>query len=140
MAIYPYTVEEDGGSYLIRFVDVPEALTSAREEKEIPSQALDCLATALAGYALQGRTWPEPRKSRRGARWLTLPALVTAKLELLVAMRKAKVSNSALAKSLGTDEKSVRRLLDLNHRSHIDQVEEALHKLGKRVEVRVQAA
>jgi antitoxin HicB len=69
-----------------------------------------------------------------------LPALITAKLELLLAMRKAKVSNSALAKSLGADEKSVRRLLDLNHRSHIDQVEEALHKLGKRVEVRVEAA
>jgi predicted RNase H-like HicB family nuclease len=65
MAIYPYTVEKDGRQYLIRFADVPEALTSARNEEEIPSQALDCLATALAGYALQGRPWPEPRKSRR---------------------------------------------------------------------------
>ncbi len=140
MATYPYTVEKDRGIYLIRFPDVPEALTSADTEEEICTQALDCLATALAGHALEGRPWPEPRKSRRGARWLTVPALITAKLELLLAMRQAKISNNALAKRLGSDEKSIRRLLDLNHRSHIDQVEAALQKLGKRMEVRVQAA
>lgn len=140
MATYPYTVAKDRGTYLIRFPDVPEALTSAAAAEEICAQALDCLATALAGYAIRAQPWPEPRKSRRGARWLTVPALIAAKLELLLAMRRAKVSNSALAKRLGTDEKSVRRLLDLNHRSHIDQVEAALHKLGKRVDVRVEAA
>jgi antitoxin HicB len=140
MATYPYTVARDRGTYLIRFPDVPEALTSVDSEEEICAQALDCLATALAGHAIQGRPWPEPRKSGRGARMLTVPALVTAKLELLLAMRRAKMSNSALAKRLGIDEKSVRRLLDLNHRSHIDQLEAALQKLGKRVEVRVEAA
>jgi hypothetical protein len=34
-------------------------------------------------------------------------------------------------------ENAIRRLLDLDHRSHIDQVDRALAALGKRLEVRV---
>jgi hypothetical protein len=37
-------------------------------------------------------------------------------------------------------EPSVGRLLDLDHRSHIDQIETALRSLGKRLEVTVQGA
>ena len=37
-------------------------------------------------------------------------------------------------------EPAVGRLLDLDHRSHIDQVEAALRCLGKRLEVTVRAA
>jgi cell division inhibitor SulA len=44
-----------------------------------------------------------------------------------------------LARRLGLQENGVRRLLDLDHRSHIDQVDRALAALGKRLEVRVLA-
>ena len=51
-----------------------------------------------------------------------------------------KMSNVALARRLGVTEAVVRRLLDLDHRSHIGQVEKALGILGRRLEVRVKAA
>ena len=52
-------------------------------------------------------------------------------------MLAASLSNSALARRLGMDEKAVRRLRDPLHRSHIGQIEAALRILGKRLEVRV---
>ena len=39
-----------------------------------------------------------------------------------------------------TTEGAVRRLIDLDHRSHIGQIETALHALGQRLTVATQAA
>src|SRR3546814_5497871 len=54
-----------------------------------------------------------------------LPPLVAAKLALYQAMREEGVTQVALARRIGRDQKEVRRLLDLDHRSHIGQVEDA---------------
>ena len=66
-----------------------------------------------------------------------LDCLVAAKLALYEAMRAQRITRSELARRLGLQENGVRRLLDLDHRSHIDQVDRALAALGKRLEVRV---
>ena len=55
-------------------------------------------------------------------------------------MRAQGVGNTALAARLGLTEGAVRRLIDLDHRSHIGQIETALHALGKRLMVATQAA
>jgi antitoxin HicB len=68
-----------------------------------------------------------------------LPPLVAAKLALYEAMRAEQISRSEFARRLGLQENAVRRLLDLDHRSHIDQLDRALAALGKRLEVRVLA-
>jgi antitoxin HicB len=51
-------------------------------------------------------------------------------------MRAQRITKTELARRLGA-ENAIRRLLDLDHRSHIDQVNRALAALGKRLEVRV---
>lgn len=138
MQRYGYIVEQDDdGSYLIRFPDVPEALTSADSKDVIEAEALSALVTALAGYALEGRAFPRPRKTDKG---IIIPALLVAKLELIATMAAAKMSNIELARRLGVDEKAVRRLTDFDHRSHIGQVEVALAALGRRLEVSIKAA
>ena len=71
---------------------------------------------------------------------MTLPPLVAAKLALYEAMREQNVSGEDLSARLGVAEAAVRRLLDLDHRSHIDQVEVALRCLGKRLELTVRDA
>ena len=55
-------------------------------------------------------------------------------------MRERGLSNAALARQLGSVEGAVRRLIDLDHRSHIGEVEIALHALGQRLVVVTQAA
>ena len=86
-----------------------------------------------------GATFPRPSPGR-GRPLVTLPALTAAKIALYRAMRARGLSNTTLAKQLGTAEGTVRRLLDLDHRSHIGQVEAALQALGQRLVVVTQAA
>ncbi len=50
------------------------------------------------------------------------------------------VGNTALAGRLGLSEGAVRRLIDLDHRSHIGQIETALQALGRQLTVATQAA
>ncbi|MCC2666734.1 MAG: uncharacterized protein K0R24_558 [Gammaproteobacteria bacterium] len=60
-----------------------------------------------------------------------------AKIALYLAMREKKLSNTFLAKKLDCDEKEVRRLLDPHYHSKLPRIEQALYRLGKRLEVHV---
>jgi antitoxin HicB len=68
---------------------------------------------------------------------VVLPPLVSTKLALYEAMQAQRITRTELACRLGLQANAVRRLLDLDHCSHIDQVDRALATLGKRLEVRV---
>ena len=134
---FPYAFEpEESGGVLVQFVDVPEAHTAGATEAAAGEQALDCLIAALGGYIRLGRKLPRPSPAR-GRPVATLPPLVAAKLALYEAMRTQAITRTELARRLGLQENAVRRLLDLDHRSHIDQIDRALAVLGKRLEVRV---
>lgn len=138
--VYPYDLEPDEGLACVSFPDVPEALTSADPSSEaFESTVHDCLIAAL-GFYIQERD-PLPRPSAaKGRKVVTLDALESAKLALYSAMKAQRVTNVALAERLGVTENVIRRLLDLDHRSHIGQVESALKTLGQRLAISVKAA
>ena len=126
-------------SVLVTLPDIPEAPTEGVTERGALAEAEDCLIAALGGYVLARRDIPHP--SLAGGRPLVaLPALVAAKIALYRAMRAGGFGNTALAERLGTVEGAVRRLLHLDHRSHIGQVEAALRVLGQRLVITTQAA
>jgi antitoxin HicB len=135
---FPYRFEpQEAGGVVVQFVDVPEAHTfGATEAHAGGDNALDCLIAALGGYIRLGREIPGPSPAQ-GRPVVTLPPLVSAKLALYEAMRPERITRIELARRLGLQENAVRRLLDLDHRSHIDQVDRTLAALGKRLEVRV---
>jgi len=136
---FSYAFEHDeSGGVLVQFVDVPEAHTSGASEAAAGELALDCLIAALGGYIRLGRRVPRPSPAR-GRPVAILPPLVAAKLALYEAMRAERISGSELARRLGLQENAVRRLLDLDHRSHLDQLDRALAALGRRLELRVLA-
>ena len=137
---YPVRLSTDhGGSVLVSFPDVPEALTEGATEREALAEAEDCLIAALGGYIDGRRDIPLPSPAR-GRPLVALPALISAKVALYRAMRGHGMSDGELARRLGTREKTVRRLIDLDHRSHIGQVEAGLRILGQRLAVTTQAA
>jgi len=72
-------------------------------------------------------------KGRLGANAVLGVSLATAKAALHNAMLERDMKKVALARKLGVTETVVRRLLDLDHRSHIGQVELALEQLGYRL-------
>ena len=133
---YPATVEpQPEGTLLVRFTDVPEALTEADDQSSLMAEALDCLAAALEGYVLEHRPLPEASPAQPGQPVVVLPPLMAAKAALYTAMHQAGISNSELARRLDTVETTVRRMLDLRHRSHIGPIERALALLGRRLVV-----
>ena len=137
---YPVRLDtQDRGAILVSFPDIPEALTEGTTERAALAEAEDCLIAALGGYINDQRDIPRPSPGR-GRPLVTLPALTAAKIALYRAMRARGLGNTALAEQLGTAEGTVRRLLDLDHRSHIGQVEAALQALGQRLVVVTQAA
>ena len=71
---------------------------------------------------------------------IALPALVAAKVALYDAMLDRGVSLRDLALRLGVPESEVSRMVDLDSRSRIGQVEEALEALGHRLMVSSQVA
>ena len=137
---YPVKLDtQEEGTIFVSFPDVPEALTEGTTEREALSEAEDCLIAALGGYVNERRNIPCPSPARAYP-VVILPALVAAKLALYQAMREQGVSNVALAGQLGIMEGTVRRLLDLDHRSHIGQIEAALKTFGKRLVIAARAA
>jgi antitoxin HicB len=135
---YPINLKrQKDGAILATFPDVPEALTEGESVNEVLTEAHDALVAALGGYINERRAIPPPAKAKRGQRLVFLPPLPAAKLALYQAMRDAKLTNVALGRRLKITEAAVRRLIDLDHRSHIGQVEDALAVLGKRLVVEV---
>ncbi len=137
---WPVELARQGdGSILVSFADIPEGLTEGGNESEALAQARDCLIAALGGYIGTRREIPRP-SAARGRPMIALPALVAAKIALYCAMRADRIGNTALAARLGVSEGAVRRLLDLDHRSHIGQIEKALQALGVQLTITTQAA
>ncbi len=78
---------------------------------------------------------PSPELSRKFVR---LPPLTIAKVELYRAVRAAGVSKAELGRRLGWHGPQVDRLFDLNHRSAIEHIDQALRVIGKCLDIRVQ--
>ncbi len=119
----------------VAFPDLPDSWTECAEGRE-EEVAGALLVDALEFCIRERREVPRPSR-KAGCPLVEPPVLVAAKVALYQAMREQELSNVALAKQLGTVEGTVRRLIDLRHRSHVDQVAAALETLGKRLFVTV---
>jgi len=137
---YPYELApQPEGGFTVLFPDVPEAITQGDTEAEAAVMAEDALVTALSFYTDKAEPLPHPSPAR-GRSLAYVPPLVAAKLALHDAMLAARVSNVTLARRLGTDEKTVRRLRDPLHQSRINHIDAALRALGKRMGIVIEAA
>ena len=115
----------------VRLADFADAFAECPRGEE--REAAAALLVDVLEQHIKDRT-PIPKPSRGPiAELVGPPLLVAAKACLYEAMRERELSNVAFAKQLGTVEGTVRRLIDVRHRSHIDQVEAALAVLGKRL-------
>lgn len=128
---YPFTVAAHGDRWRVALADVPEADAEADSARAAIAFARRRLAAVLQAYVEADGALPRPSPAG-GREVLAPPVLAAAKLLLLEALYEHEATNVALAARLDTPEGAVRRLLDLQHRSHIDAVEAALTTLGKR--------
>jgi antitoxin HicB len=105
-------------------------------------RAADATEEALAVRISRHEEIPMPSAAlhERHRRSVRLPPLTVAKIELYRAARAQGVSKAELARRLGWHGPQVDRLFDLNHRSTIEHIDQALRTIGKRLDVSVQDA
>jgi antitoxin HicB len=131
---YPYTVSQDEeGFWLAKCPDVRGAATDDRDCATAVAELHDALVAALGAYIECDMPLPAPSTPVASNQTIALEPLHAAKLALYAAKRAHGMSNSALARILNTPENTVRRMLDLDQRTHIDSIQSALQKLGRRL-------
>jgi antitoxin HicB len=109
---YPVTFTHDeNDTFIAEFPDVPEAMTVGSDEKNAVDWAQDALIVALSGYMEEHRDIPTPSKAKKGRKLVNLPPLIAMKLAIYQSMRDQKVTQAALSKCLGIDDRQVRRIL-----------------------------
>ncbi len=135
MTKYPVTLKREGSRVLVGFPDFPDVHTYGDDEPEALTRAVDALETYLMAVIEDREPIPAPRRTKRSQRSVTLPALTEAKLGLYRQMRAAGIGKAELARRLHCHLPQVDRLLDLGHGSRLDQIEQALLAVGKRLTI-----
>jgi antitoxin HicB len=105
-------------------------------------RAVDALETMLMGLIEDRQPIPRPRRAAKGkpersANSVVLPALTEAKIELYTLMREQGIGKAELARRLQCHLPQIDRLLDLEHASRLDQLEQAFAAVGKRLKVAI---
>ncbi len=130
---------EPSGGFLVSCPDFPELLTEGDDRADAIEQATDALEEVFAARIRRGEEIPEPSILAEDASAVVLrvPPIMAAKAALALALRQTGMSQVALARKLGLDEKEVRRLLDPHHASKLASLQTALSALNRDVEIRV---
>jgi antitoxin HicB len=141
MLKYPVILEPGAkGTILVSFPDVPGALTYGQDEEEALARAVDALETMFIAMIEDREPIPVPSVLKRGRRFVVVPPLTEAKIELYRAMRAHRVRKTELARRMNCHLPQIDRLLDLKHASRFEQLEAALRTVGKQITIEVRDA
>lgn len=125
---YPVRLDKRFDTMLVSFPDIPEALSEGANEEEALAEARDCLVAALGGYIRDWRPIPPPSR-RSGMPEIALSELVATKIALYKAARAKGLNALGLALQLGCSRRVAQRLLDVDGRSRLNEVQAALLRL-----------
>lgn len=135
---YPATFTPDtDGSLLVQFPDIPEAITSGKDEREAMAMAQDCLLTALDFYFDDRRTIPKPSPVQSGQVAVDLDDMATMKVLLHNEMVAKGLRKADMARLLDIPAQHIGRLLNPKQTTRIDLISQAFKALGKRMEIHV---
>jgi antitoxin HicB len=141
MLRYPVKLTcDDNGTILVTAPDLPEVSTFGENAADALDRVADAIATALKGRITAREKIPAPSRPRRGQRLVALPAIIAAKLELYRAMIETRTRKADLARKLGVHGPQVDRLLDLDHKSRLDQIEAAARAIGREFHIELRPA
>jgi len=135
---YPAKLKKQKEGFLVTFRDIPEALTEGSTYEEAIEMAEDALTTAMDFYFEDNRQVPKPSQPKKDEILIELPLSVATKVLLLNTLIQERVSQVDLAKRMGIKPQQVTRIVDLEHRTKIDTVQQAFKALGKTIDIHVE--
>lgn len=135
---YPATFTPDtNGSLLVQFPDIPEAITSGKDEAEAMAMAQDCLLSALDFYFDDRRTIPKPSPVQAGQVAVGLDEMASMKVMLHNEMLEKGLRKADLARLLDIPAQHIGRLLNPKQTTRLDLISKAFGVMGKRLEIHV---
>jgi antitoxin HicB len=138
--MYPVILAaDDNGTLLVTCPDLPEVTTFGDDAEDAVRRAADAIEEALAARIAHHQDIPAP-SLEPDLRAVTLAPLILAKVELYRAVLSHGMSKAELGRRLGWHASQIDRLFDLRHRSSIEQIDQALRTIGKRLVVSVHDA
>jgi antitoxin HicB len=132
---YPVILKSDGPYLLVRFPDVPAAITHGNNREDALHHALDALETVLMYTLGTPELIPLPSTVKRGQSYVDLPPTVAAKVLLHNEMVKQKVRPTELADRMGIPHEKLMRVLSLKYKTKFQTTTQALNALGKHFEL-----
>ncbi len=129
---YPITLEAGDGTLLATSPDFPELTTFGTDREEAVARAVDAMEEAIAARIHDRRDIPMPSG---GDTCAVLPTLTSVKVMLYQGMREQGIGKAELARRLGWHMPQVDRVLDVQHRSRLDQMDAALGAIGRQLHV-----
>jgi antitoxin HicB len=130
---YPATLQPDEeGRVLVRFLDLPEALTDGADLTEALAEAADCLSEALASRIVDGQEipLPTPTEAGPGQHIISPSPTIALKAALYTALRHRDMTVADLATRLDMDWHQAARLIDPRRPSKLTSLATALDALG----------
>lgn len=127
--------KDSNGTWLVKVPLLPHVHTFGETTDEARTRALDAILTGLEMLVEKKSEIPVPRAAKPKGESVRVPAIVAAKVELHNAMLRQSVGKYRLGKSLGWHSPQVDRLVNIRHASKLDQIEQALDVLGRRLVV-----
>ena len=133
MLAYPISLDEDDGTVLVTSPDFPELTTFGEDRDEAVARAVHALEEAIAARIHDRKDVPTPSQ---GETYAVLPTLNFGQSDALSGHERDQgVGKAELARRLGWHLPQVDRVLDLQHRSRLDQMDAALGAIGRRLHV-----
>ena len=132
MLAYPIELQDDDGTVLVTSPDFPELTTFGDDRDEAVARAVNAFEEALAARIHDRKDLPTPSQ---GETYAVLPTLTSVKVMLYQGMRDQGIGKAELARRLGWHLPQVDRVLDVQHRSRLDQMDAALGAIGRRLHV-----
>lgn len=133
---YRLVIERDGDFLLGTLPDWPECNPVGSTEEALIADALSSVEEMAIARIEDREPLPPPRAGVSGPA-VRLPLLTLLKFGLYMSMRAKGWRKADLARAMRVHQKSVDRLLDLNHASRLDQLEAAFIALGVYPDVRL---
>ena len=133
---FPVELTPEDGAFVVACPDLPEVSSFGENEADALLRARDAIEEALAARIAHREDIPATA-AVAGQTSVALDTNATLKVLLYRTMRRDGLRKADLARRLGWHAPQVDRLLDLNHASRTDLLDQAFAALNRRVLVAI---
>lgn len=132
---YGVSILSEGGESVITVRDLPEVCSSGNSLAEALELAADAVDFVVAWRIRRDVDIPQPTPVAPHEYAIPLEPRLAAKASIYALWKAAGITKTELARRLGRNEAEVRRILDPDHGTKLDQLQEAAMALGARLVV-----